>query len=108
MTPKPNRTAVIGLGAMGYGVAQSCLRAGHETIGIDVVPAQMERFQSEGGLTLPLTEAAGTLDQAVVVVLNAAQLETVLFGEAALVPQLRPGAVVIACPTIAPEIGASR
>ena len=37
------RAAIIGLGSMGYGMAQSCLRAGLQTYGFDVVPAQMER-----------------------------------------------------------------
>ena len=45
----PQKTAVIGLGSMGYGVARSILRAGHETYGFDVVPAQVEKFRSEGG-----------------------------------------------------------
>ena len=36
-------------------------------------------------------------------VLNAQQTETVLFGDTGLVPQLRAGAVVIACATVPPE-----
>ena len=66
------RTAVIGLGSMGYVVAQSCLRGGHVTYGFDVVPSQIERLQSEGGAKGDLADIAGTLDAAVMVVLNAA------------------------------------
>ncbi len=96
-------TAVLGLGSMGYGIAQSCLRAGQQTYGYDVVDARRARFEAEGGASAALAEIAPTLDAAVVVVLNAAQTEAVLFGPQALVAQLRPGAVVIACATISPE-----
>ena len=37
---------VVGLGSMGYGMAQSLLRAGHRTHGFDVVPAQVARILS--------------------------------------------------------------
>ncbi|MEL7117758.1 MAG: NAD(P)-binding domain-containing protein, partial [Pseudomonadota bacterium] len=37
------------------------------------------------------------------VVLNAAQTEDVLFGDAGVVPRLRQGAVVIACATVPPD-----
>ncbi len=39
--------AVFGLGAMGYGIAASVLRAGHVTHGFDVVPAQVDRFRTK-------------------------------------------------------------
>lgn len=96
-------TAVIGLGAMGHGMAASCLRAGLRTYGFDVVPAHVERFVAAGGETGPFQEIAPTLDAAVIVVLNAEQTEDVLFGASPLVPQMKPGAVVLACATVAPE-----
>lgn len=95
--------AVVGLGSMGYGMAASCLRGGLVTHGFDVVPAQVQRFEAEGGAAGALDEVAGGLDAVVVVVLNAAQTEAVLFGAEGVVPQLRPGAVVMACATVAPE-----
>ncbi len=101
--PDTFTTAVIGLGSMGYGIAQSCLRAGHVTHGFDVLPSQIERFQSEGGSTGDITDVAAALDAAVIVVLNAAQTEDVLFGENGLVARLRKGAVVMACATVPPD-----
>ncbi len=98
------RTAVIGLGSMGYGIAQSCVCAGHETFGFDVVEAQVERFRAEGGQAGELDEIADSLDAVVVVVLNATQLEMVLFGGDGIANRLREGAVVIACPTVSPEV----
>jgi len=98
-----NRIAVIGLGSMGYGMAQSVLRAGHQAHGFDMVATQVQRFQSEGGAAGALDTVAGELDIAVIVVLNAAQTEAVLFGENALVPRLKAGSVVIACATVPPD-----
>lgn len=99
----PHTTAVIGLGSMGYGIAQSCLAAGHTTHGFDIAPVQVERFRAEGGAIGELTDIAGTLDAVIVVVLNAAQTEAVLFGDAGIVPHLKPGTVVMACATVPPD-----
>lgn len=95
--------AVFGLGAMGYGVASSVLRAGHMTYGFDVVPAQMERFRADGGGDGVIDDVASSLEAVVVIVLNAAQTESVLFGDAGIVPKLPKGAVVLACATVPPE-----
>ncbi len=99
--------AVIGLGSMGYGMASSIRAAGHTTWGIDIAPAAMQRFREEGGAAGELSDVAGSLDAVVVVVLNAAQTESVLFGEKGIVPALKAGAVVMACATVAPEFARS-
>ncbi|WP_415403766.1 L-threonate dehydrogenase [Tateyamaria sp. SN3-11] len=98
-----HRTAVIGLGSMGYGMALSCLAAGHTTFGYDIAKAQMDRFRADGGSDGALGDVAPTLKAVIVVVLNAAQTETVLFGKAGVVPLMKPGAVVMACATVAPD-----
>jgi len=95
--------AIFGLGAMGYGIAGSVLKAGYTTYGFDVVAEQVSRFQAEGGATGTLEEVSPDLDAVLVVVLNAAQTETVLFGDDGIVPQLRKGTVVLACATVPPE-----
>lgn len=97
------KIAVIGLGSMGYGMAQSLLRAGHTTFGYDINATITQRFQDEGGAPGALADIAGTLDAVVVVVLNAAQTESVLFGPDGVVEILNPGAVVVACATVAPD-----
>lgn len=101
------KVAVFGLGSMGYGIASSLLRAGFTTYGFDVVPEQAEKFHAQGGATGELSDVASDLDAVVVVVLNAAQTEAVLFGENAVLPKLRKGAVVIACATVAPDFARS-
>ncbi len=98
------KLAVIGLGSMGYGMAQSLVKAGHQTHGYDVNPDAVTRFRAEGGAPGPLAEVARDLDAVVVVVLNAAQAETVLFGPDGAVAHLKPGAVVICCPTVQPDV----
>ena len=95
------KVAVIGLGSMGYGIASSVRRAGHEVWGVDLDAARVDRFRTEGGAAGEADPA--TLDAAVCVVLNAAQTETVLFGEGGIAPALRPGAVVVACATVPPD-----
>lgn len=97
------KIAVIGLGSMGYGMAQSLLRAGHATHGYDINTKTTERFKGDGGAAGTLAEVAGSLDIVVVVVLNATQTESVLFGPDGVVGSLRPGAVVMACATVAPD-----
>ncbi|MEM9584831.1 MAG: L-threonate dehydrogenase [Pseudomonadota bacterium] len=97
------KIAVFGLGSMGYGMAQSCLRSGMDVHGFDVVDAQEARFIKEGGATGALAQIAPAIDAAVVVVLNAAQVEQVLFGDNGVVGHMREGAVVLACATVPPD-----
>ena len=94
--------AIFGLGSMGIGIARSVLRAGHATHGLDVVPGRVTAFRDEGGADGEIAHVAGLLDAVVVVVLNAAQTESVLFGEAGIVASLPTGAVVLACATVPP------
>ena len=95
--------AVLGLGSMGYGMAASVLRAGHAAFGFDINQAAVDRFRDEGGKSGVVAEVAPNLDAAVIVVLNAAQTEEVLFGENGVVAGMKRGAVVISCATVSPD-----
>lgn len=97
------RTAVIGLGSMGYGMAKSLLNAGHQTHGFDISSKQTDAFLADGGAAGDKSSALPSVDAAVVVVLNAAQTESVLFGEDGIVPLMKEGSVVLACATVPPE-----
>lgn len=99
---KHSTTAVIGLGSMGYGMAASCVAAGHLTYGFDINPDTVARFQREGGTPGSLAEIAPDLDAVLIVVLNAVQTEDVLFGAEGIAPRLRKGAVVMSCATVPP------
>lgn len=97
------KAAVIGLGSMGYGVAANCLKAGLETWGADVNEAQTSRFAAEGGHVITSPADYAQVDVVVTVVVNAAQTEAVLFGDNGAVAQMKPGAVVLSCATVAPD-----
>ncbi len=95
---------VIGLGAMGLGVARSLLRAGFQVHACDVREAVVQQFASEGGIPCATPATLGERCEVVItLVVNAAQTEQVLFGENGAVPRLRPGSLVIACATVAPD-----
>ncbi|MEM6759092.1 MAG: L-threonate dehydrogenase [Pseudomonadota bacterium] len=95
--------AVIGLGSMGYGIAASALQGGHQVWGEDIDPDRVAQFRSAGGQAGAARDAAAALDAVVVVVLNAAQTQEVLFGAAGIVAGLKPGAVVLSCATVPPD-----
>src|ERR1700727_2721547 len=95
---------VIGLGAMGFGVARSLLRAGFAVHACDVRPQVLETFASEGGVACATAAELGAKCEVVVtLVVNAAQTEAVLFGGdeksgagAGAVSAMKPGGVVLA------------
>jgi L-threonate 2-dehydrogenase len=98
-----SRTAVIGLGSMGMGIAHSLRRAGFDVVGCDANPATVERFVQEGGRGAPdPASAAANVDAVICVVVNAAQAEDVLFGDNGAAANMPPGAVFIASTTMDP------
>lgn len=98
---------VIGLGAMGMGMAQSLRRAGHVVNVFDVRSEVAQKFAAEGGLACASLEAiAAASDVLISVVVNAVQTESVLFGDGS--PQsgcanhLKLGSVFVMCSTVDP------
>ncbi len=98
---------VIGLGAMGMGMAQSLRRAGHVVNVFDVRAEVAQKFAAEGGVACTSLEAiAAASDILVSVVVNAAQTEAVLFGDGT--PQsgcanhLKAGSAFVMCSTVEP------
>ncbi len=101
-TMDPKTIAFVGLGAMGLGMAQSCLRAGHRVLGLDLNEAAVERLIDMGGETLT-PDGAGEAAIFVSVVLNAAQTRDVLYGESGFARHLPKGAVIVSSATISPQ-----
>ncbi|QRM53210.1 L-threonate dehydrogenase [Sinorhizobium sp. BG8] len=101
--PTLEKIAVIGLGSMGLGIARSLVRAGHVTAGCDVNETALKTLEAEGGqpFAKPATavEGAGIV---LVVVVNAEQTETVLFGRDGAIAAMKPGSVVVSSATISP------
>lgn len=94
---------VIGLGAMGAGIAQSLRRAGCQVHAYDIRPGVAAAFAGQGGVACAtLADMAGACDVVVSVVVNAQQTESVLFGEGGIAAALRPGSVFVMCSTVDP------
>ena len=97
--------AVIGLGAMGMGAAQSCVRAGLDTYGVDLSAQACDVLQAAGAKAVAASADgfADKLDAVLLLVVNAAQVEAVLFGESKLADKLKPGTAVMVSSTIAAQ-----
>src|SRR5512139_3357962 len=95
--------AFVGLGSMGLGMAKNLLKHGHKVIGVDPSAPAREAFAAAGGtLAASPGEAAAGADALVVAVVNAQQVETVLYGEGGGVAKLRKGGLVMQCATVPP------
>ena len=96
--------AVIGLGSMGLGVAGSLISAGMAVSGFDPAEAALGSFTTAGGRAARNpADAAQDVAATMVVVVNAAQTETVLFGPEGVVPVMQRGGVVLSSATMAPQ-----
>lgn len=95
---------VIGLGAMGRGMAASLRRAGYAVHVCDVRPEAAQAFAAEGGVACANpAELAAHCEVLVSVVVNAAQTEAVLFGEGGAAAAMKPGSLFIMCSTVDPN-----
>jgi L-threonate 2-dehydrogenase len=94
---------LIGLGAMGLGMAGSLRRAGFEVHVFDIRPEAVQAFVAEGGVACTsASEVAAACDTVISVLVNAQQTEQVLFGENGVAIALAKGSVFIMCSTVAP------
>lgn len=95
---------VIGIGAMGMGIAKNLQRRGFSMAVRDIRPEAQKEASALGMQACDSSAALGRLAEvAIVVVVNAQQIEDVLFGADGLT---QPGAktrTVLLCSTIAPE-----
>jgi 3-hydroxyisobutyrate dehydrogenase len=95
---------LIGLGAMGLGMAGSLRRAGHQIRVCDVRHEVAENFAKAGGVACASpSELASPCDIVISVVVNAAQTEEVLFGKSGAAPSMRPGSLFVMCSTVDPN-----
>jgi len=98
---------LIGLGAMGHGMAQSLRRKGHVPHVFDVRKNVADAFAREGGTACAsLAELGAASDVVVSVVVNAAQTESVLFGTGndGVASAMKPGSVFVMCSTVDPNV----
>ena len=98
------RVAVIGLGSMGMGAALNLIKHGHDVQGCDVRAAAMTELEAAGGVGVAQPDALAADRAAIVLfVVNAAQVQDVLFGPTGCAGRLAPGSVMLCCTTMAPD-----
>jgi putative dehydrogenase len=99
-----SNVGVIGLGAMGRGMAGSLRRAGYRVHVCDVRPEAAAAFAADGGVACAdPADVAAKCDVVVSVVVSAAQTEDVLFGERGAAAAMKPGALFVMCSTVDPN-----
>ena len=107
-SPNSTKVGLIGLGAMGSGMAASLRRAGYDPHVFDVRQEVADTFAKEGGHACKsVAELGEACDVVVSVVVNAAQTEAVLFGPHAdgtgCAAAMRAGSVFVMCSTVDPN-----
>ena len=102
MTSK--NVGVIGLGAMGLGIAKTLRTNGFNVHVCDVRPGAADAFAQEGGVACASPAAlAAACPVLVSVVVNAAQTESVLFGENGAAAAMPAGSTFVMCSTVDPN-----
>ena len=101
MDIKTKNILVVGLGSMGFGIAQSLIRAGYSVFGQDKNPKQQKRLIEEGGYdkNIPFND----LQAVIIVVLNEKQTKEIIFGENGLSEKLKKNTLIMVCTTVAPD-----
>jgi L-threonate 2-dehydrogenase len=107
MTTKINpetKVGVIGLGAMGLGMATSLRRAGFPLSVFDIRDEVAKKFVLDGGTACSSpAELAAYCDVVVSVVVNADQTDDVLFGAMGCAAAMKPGSLFVMCSTMDPN-----
>ena len=94
---------LIGLGAMGLGMATSLRRAGYLVHVCDVRREAAETFARGGGVACASPAELGAACTVIFsVVVNAEQTEAVLFGKDGAAAAMQPGSVFAMCSTVPP------
>ena len=96
---------VVGLGAMGRGMAASLRRAGWNVHVCDVRLEAAQAFAVDGGVACASPAELATHCEVIVsVVVNAAQTDTVLFGDGGAAAAMQPGSLFVMCSTVDPNV----
>ena len=98
------QVGVVGLGSMGMGVANALLRGGHGVSGFDVRAEARAALVSAGGQAHATPAELGRDARIVIIlVVNAAQVDDVLFGPSGLVGTMARGGIILQSATVPPD-----
>jgi 3-hydroxyisobutyrate dehydrogenase-like beta-hydroxyacid dehydrogenase len=101
MSTAKDAVGFIGLGQMGFGMAQNLLKAGHDVLAYDVAPGPLARFVALGGRAARHPAQIGAeCERVMIMVVSGAQVEAVLTGADGLLDTMSRGTVMV-CSTIA-------
>ena len=86
---------------MGFGIAQSLIRAGYSVYGQDKNLKQQKRLIEEGGYdkNIPFND----LQAVIIVVLNEKQTREIIFGQNGISEKLKKNSLIMVCTTVAPD-----
>ena len=98
---KNKNILVVGLGSMGFGIAQSLIRSGYKVYGQDKNLEQQKKLIQEGGFDkdIPFQD----LEAVIIVVLNAKQTREIIFGQDGISEKLKKNTLIMVCTTVAPD-----
>ena len=99
----PERIAIVGIGNMGWAIAERLAECGFSPVVRDIDPAR-ERLARERGFEVAASLAAAARGSAnvIVAVVDAVQTQAVLFGVEGAAAAMPRGGCVLLCPTISP------
>lgn len=107
MIPAKPRVAVVGAGNMGGGMVGRLCDQSWPVVACDIDPERQQQALQDGAHGADNPHAAAALLEEdgvlIVCVVDAAQTNTVLFGPTGAARAMRPGQVVLMCPTLAPD-----
>lgn len=99
---------VIGLGAMGMGMACSLRKKGNVVHVFDIKTDLAKSFAVDGGKAFSsIQELVQNVDVVLSVVVNSAQTEAILFGEDGCAQHMQPGDLFVMCSTVDPKYSIS-
>ncbi len=92
----------IGLGHMGMGMARNLVAAGYDVLAYDVAADPLQRLVAQGARQATTPAHIGQeCQQAMVMVVNGAQVEAVISGSDGLLQTMARGSTIMICSTIA-------
>ena len=86
----------IGLGAMGYGMARNLVEKGHDVLAYDLQSQPLQRLVQQGGREAgSVAEIGRSCQQVMVMVVDGAQVESVVCGPGGLLETMTDGVILI-------------
>jgi 3-hydroxyisobutyrate dehydrogenase-like beta-hydroxyacid dehydrogenase len=101
MSTAARTVGFVGLGQMGFGMAENLLKAGHDVLAYDVAAEPLARFAARGGRAARHPAEIGSSCRSVMVmVVSGAQVDAVMSGRDGLLDTMAGGTVMV-CSTVA-------